>query len=95
MKRGIGIEYLRVELINRFDGILYAAKMDVMLDLVAEYHRLLLLEGLKVSFLRELVCGGRVAFCGEVVENEDIDVTFGGFHFVSPSFEGMLRGSRG
>lgn len=49
--------------------------MDVMLDPAALSHRLVLLERLQIGLLGEPLCGSRIAFGREIVEDQRIDIT--------------------
>ena len=67
--------YLWVQVVDSLNGILYASKMDIALNLLPVEDRLMLLNRLQVCFPREPFGSGGITLSGEVIENQEIDIT--------------------
>lgn len=68
------LAYLRIQVIQGFDGLLDVALVDMLLDLLARLNRRVLLLGLEVGLFRKLCRRHRVSLHGEVVEDQGVDV---------------------
>ena len=69
------VAYLWVELIQSIRGILYLAPVNELLDLLSLPDGHIVLLRLQVGFLREVGRGIGIAFHGQVVEYQSVNLT--------------------
>lgn len=67
--------YLWVQVVDSLNGILYAAKMNIALNLLPVKDRLMLLDWLQVCFPREPFGSGGITLGCEIIEDQKIDIT--------------------
>ena len=71
----IVMAYLWVQVVDSLNGILYASKMDVPLNLLPVEDRFMLLNGFQVGFARESFGSCGIALSCEIIKNQEIDIT--------------------